>query len=114
MLLRGARGHCPVCDAPGLFRSYLRVRPECASCGAPVGLARADDAPPYFTIFAVGHLVVPPMLFAERAWQPPVWLDCVVWLPVSLGLALALLQPIKGATVGLMMKVGLLKPDSEA
>ena len=29
--------------------------PECQNCGAPLGLARADDAPPYFTILIVGQ-----------------------------------------------------------
>ncbi len=34
-------------------------RPECPNCHAPLGLARADDAPPYFTILIVGHIVIP-------------------------------------------------------
>ena len=42
-------------------------------CGAPLGLARADDAPPYFTILITGHIVVPLMLLVDRMSEPPIW-----------------------------------------
>jgi uncharacterized protein (DUF983 family) len=113
-LLRGLRCRCPACGETQLFAGYLRVRRECEACGAPLGLARADDAPPYFTIVAVGHLVVPSMLMAERVWQPSLWVAGTVWGSLALGLTLALLRPIKGATVGLMLKLGLVKSEAEA
>ena len=108
-LARGARCLCPACGQTRLFRGYLRVVPACANCGAPLGLARADDAPPYFTILLVGHILVPSMFMVERAWEPPMWLEAAIWLPVALALCLSLLRPIKGATVGLMLKLGMLK-----
>ena len=112
-LARGFRCVCPACGRGKLFDGYLRVMPACASCGAPLGLARADDAPPYFTILAVGHILVPLMFLAERAWQPPIWLETAIWLPLALALTLLLLRPIKGATVGLMLKLGMLKTDPD-
>jgi uncharacterized protein (DUF983 family) len=110
---RGLRALCPACGETRLFQGYLRVTPACAHCGAPLGLARADDAPPYFTILLVGHIVVPLMFMVERAWQPALWLQMAIWLPATLALTLLLLRPIKGATVGLMLKLGMLKsgPD---
>lgn len=110
---RGLRGRCPSCDQAPIFQGYLKVVPECAHCGAPLGLARADDAPPYFTILLVGHIVVPGMLLLERTLAPPLLLQAAIWLPLTLALALGLLRPIKGATVGLMLKLGMLKPDGE-
>jgi uncharacterized protein (DUF983 family) len=92
-----------------MFNGYLRVIAECPNCHAPLGLARADDAPPYFTIIVVGHIVIPSMLILERTVAPPLWVDMALWLPLTLVLALALLRPIKGATVGLMLKLGILK-----
>src|SRR5581483_8883320 len=44
---RGLMGRCPSCGKGRIFDGFLRVVPECAHCGAPLGLARADDAPPY-------------------------------------------------------------------
>jgi Protein of unknown function (DUF983) len=37
----------------------------------------------------------------EMAYAPPAWLQLLIWLPVTLFSALGLLQPTKGAIVGL-------------
>jgi len=108
---RGLLCRCPGCGQTKLFNGYLRVVPECSNCGAPVGLARADDAPPYFTIATVGHIVIGGMLFLEKAYSPPLWVHAAIWLPLTLVMSLVLLRPIKGATVGLMLKLGMLKQD---
>lgn len=110
---RGLRCRCPACGRTKLFRGYLRVVEQCAFCAAPLGLARADDAPPYFTILIVGHIVVASMLVVERAYAPPLWVHAALWLPLTVVLALLLLRPIKGATVGLTLTLGLLKPADE-
>jgi uncharacterized protein (DUF983 family) len=106
---RGLLCRCPACGQTKLFQGYLRVVAQCAECTAPLGLARADDAPPYFTILIVGHLIVPLMFVVERDYHPALWLQSVVWLPLIALLSVLLLRPIKGATVGLMLKLGMLK-----
>jgi len=105
-LWRGARNRCPVCGEGKVFNGYLRVVDECSHCHAPLGRLRADDAPPYFTIFIVGHLLIPPVLWIERAYLPPMWLHMVVWLPLFAIVTTLLLRPVKGATVGLMLRLG--------
>jgi len=52
-------------------------------------------------IVVVGHVVVPGLLAMEMAYAPPAWLQLAIWLPLTLFSALGLLQPIKGAIVGL-------------
>jgi uncharacterized protein (DUF983 family) len=37
----------------------------------------------------------------ETAYAPAYWLHAAIWLPLTFGMSLALLQPIKGALVGL-------------
>ena len=110
-LRRGLAGRCPGCGQTKLFGRFLKVVPECSHCGAPVGEARADDAPPYFTIVAVGHIVVPLMLFTEKTYSPDLWLQTAIFVPMTLILALLFLQPIKGATIGAMLKLNMLKMD---
>jgi uncharacterized protein (DUF983 family) len=110
---RGLRMVCPVCGQTKLFSGYLSVTPVCANCRTPLGQARADDAPPYFTIAIVGHTVIPAMWTVERAYQPPLWVHAAIWVPLTLILTLLLLRPIKGATVGLMLKLGMVKSGSE-
>ena len=85
---RGLLGRCPACGKSHLFNGFLRVVSECSNCGAPLGLARADDAPPYFTILIVGHIVVPAMLLMQRASDPPMWLLSAIFLPLTFFLAL--------------------------
>ena len=113
-LARGLRGRCPACGQGRLFAGFLRVVPECGSCRAPLGLARADDAPPYFTILIVGHIVIPLMLVMQKAGDPSNWLLASVFVPLTLVLSLGLLRPVKGATVGAMLTFNMLKPDAEA
>jgi uncharacterized protein (DUF983 family) len=97
---RGLRGHCPNCDRGSLFRAFLKVADRCGACGEAFHHHRADDAPAYFVILIVGHVVVPLALVVEVAYAPPYWVHAVLWLPLTIGLAVGLLQPIKGAIVG--------------
>jgi uncharacterized protein (DUF983 family) len=106
-LWRGFTNRCPCCGTRGLRAGFLRLRPRCDGCGLELGGFRADDAPPYFTILAVGHLVVPAMLMVERNWAPDLWLQAAIWLPTTLALTLLLLPPIKGAVVGCLWAAGI-------
>ena len=98
---RGWRQRCPQCGTGRLYGRYLKVNPQCDSCGLVLAGHRADDAPPYFTILIVAHVIVPLMLLLEQKFQPPEWLHLVLWLPLTLLLSLTLLPPIKGALIGL-------------
>jgi uncharacterized protein (DUF983 family) len=108
---RGLLGRCPACGKSHLFNGFLRVVSNCAHCDAPLGLARADDAPPYFTIFVTGHIVIPLMMYVDRVQAPSTLAMSAIFLPLTLVLALGLLRPIKGGTVGLMVNLNMLKND---
>ena len=82
------------------------MAPACSHCGTPLGRIHADDAPPYFTIFIVGHLLLPPVFWVEKAYHPPMWFHMALWLPLFAVVTTLLLRPVKGATVGLMLKLG--------
>lgn len=97
---RGFRLSCPQCGKGKLFRKYLKATPECAHCHADMTQHEADDAPPYFTILIVGHIVVPLMLHVELEYLPPIWVHMAVWPALTLLLTLALLPRIKGAVIG--------------
>lgn len=102
-LLRGWHGKCPRCGGGSLFSSFLKMRSLCPACGLALEPYRADDAPAYFTIFAVGHIVVPLVLALERYGnQPPLWFHALLWLPLSVALALYLLPHIKGTVIALL------------
>ena len=100
-LKRGFRGRCPRCGEGKLFRAYHKVANDCSSCGLDFTPHRADDLPAYLVIVIVGHIVVPSALMIETELSPPVWLQLSIYLPLTLVLSLLLLQPVKGAVVGL-------------
>ena len=97
---RGAILRCPNCGEGHLYRKYLKVQ-ACEACGHDNTRYPADDAPPYFTILLVGHLVVAPLLFLPWIWQANVWLVLGTLLPTLLAATLVLLPVVKGAVVGL-------------
>jgi uncharacterized protein (DUF983 family) len=100
-LVRGARLKCPACGRGAIIWRYLKVADRCPRCGEELHHHRADDAPPYFTIVIVGHVVVSLVLAVEIAYHPPLWVHAALWLPLTVALALLLLPPVKGALVGL-------------
>jgi uncharacterized protein (DUF983 family) len=108
---RGMLGHCPACGKSHLFNGFLRVVTECRNCGAPLGLARADDAPPYLTILVTGHVVIPVMFMVDRMSDLSTWTMSAIFLPLTFFMALGLLRPIKGGTVGVMLTLNMLKND---
>ncbi len=97
----GFLGGCPNCRRGKLFRSYLKVADHCPACGIELHHHRTDEAPPYFTIFIVGHMIVPLIWLVETTWRPPVWVHLVIWLPLVASLSLVLLPAVKGAVVGM-------------
>ena len=98
---RGLRSRCPRCGEGKLFRAFLKVDDHCSVCGQDFTPHRADDLPAYLVIVIVGHIVVPLALMIETNYSPPVALQLAIYLPVTFVASLALLQPVKGAVVGM-------------
>ena len=43
----------------------------------------------------------------EVSYSPPSWVHFALWLPLTLGLCIGLLQPIKGAVVAMQWHLGM-------
>lgn len=100
-MARGARRRCPACGKGRLFSGYIKVADACSHCGEAMHHQRADDAPAYFVIFIVGHLVAGLALSIEVAYRPEIWVHWVILLPLALVLCLLGLPAAKGALIGL-------------
>jgi uncharacterized protein (DUF983 family) len=99
-MLTGAKGRCPACSKGRMYSGFLKVVNQCQSCGTELHHQRADDAPPYFTMFIVGHIVIGGLLFVEKKFAPDTLTQLMIWLPLTCSLSLALLPIIKGALIG--------------
>jgi uncharacterized protein (DUF983 family) len=97
----GLTCRCPRCGQGKLFRAFLKVNDRCSVCGLDFTPHRADDLPAYLVIIIVGHIVVPLALMIETNYSPPVALQLAIYMPLTLLASLLLLQPVKGAVVGI-------------
>ena len=100
-MLRGFRGKCPNCGQGKLFAGFAKSVQTCATCSEEIHHHRADDFPAYLVIFIVGHVVVAGYLAAELLVQWNSWQHMALWMPVTLIMSIALLQPLKGTVIGL-------------
>ena len=106
---RGLCRRCPDCGQGRLFDGYLRVRPVCDACGHDNDRYPADDAPPYFTILLVGHLVVAPLLTLAIVRDTPLWLSIGAVCTLVLACTLLLLPRVKGAVIGACWAFGIVR-----
>ncbi len=90
-----------------MFRAFLKVADTCEVCGEELFHQRADDFPAYLVIVIVGHLVVPLILHVEMTYQPAYWIHAAIFLPLTVALALLLIQPVKGAVIALQWRAGM-------
>lgn len=98
---RGFMGRCPHCGNGKLFGRFLKVAESCNVCGEQYHHHRADDLPAYLVIVIVGHAVVGAFLGMDSIFHLSTWQHLAIWAPITLVSCIALLQPTKGAVVGL-------------
>lgn len=98
---RGFLGRCPHCGEGKLFKSFTKTVDRCEHCGEDISHHRADDLPAYLVIVIVGHIVLGGFMAVEATSTLSTWQHLAIWAPLTVVLALLLLQPVKGAVVGL-------------
>ena len=103
-LAAGLRSRCPACGRGPLFRGFVTVRERCPACGVDLSAQDSGDGPVALIVLVVGAIVVTLALLSEVAWQPPVWLHLLLWLPLTLVLVLALMRPFKATLIALQYK----------
>jgi uncharacterized protein (DUF983 family) len=96
---RGIMGKCPSCGDATLFQTFLSTHDLCPNCGEEIHHHRADDGPPFFSMFMVTPLVVAVMIIYEGIATPPVWHHLVIGIGLSTTLCIGLIRPIKGLFV---------------
>lgn len=98
---RGMFCRCPNCGEGKLFRAFLKPVDNCAVCNEDYTHQRADDLPAYLTIVIVGHIVIGGFMMTDLVWTLSDWTHIALWMPLTLALTFGMIQPIKGAVIGL-------------
>ncbi|WP_319498909.1 DUF983 domain-containing protein [uncultured Cohaesibacter sp.] len=92
-------GKCPRCGKGRLYRSFLKVADHCDVCGLDYAFIDSGDGPAVFVIMIVGFISTGGLLYTEFTYEPPVWLQVIIWAPVAVLLCLAFLYWLKGALI---------------
>lgn len=107
--VRAAFGcRCPRCGTGRLYAGLLNVRPACEVCGLDLSAQDAGDGPAVFVIFFLGLIVVGLAGLVEIRFSPPIWVHLVLWTPLILGGAVAMLRPLKAGLIALQYRHHLL------
>lgn len=100
-VVAGLRSRCPRCGKGALFAGFLRVRDRCPVCELDFSFADSGDGPAVFIMLIVGFIVTGAAMFVEIAYSPPYWVHAALWLPLAVGLSLAVLRPFKATLINL-------------
>ncbi len=104
LLATGLACRCPRCGRGRLFKGFLGLRERCEACGLDYSKADAGDGPAVFVILILGAVVVFLALMVEIEYQPPLWLHALIWPPLILGGAIAMLRPMKATMIALQYR----------
>jgi uncharacterized protein (DUF983 family) len=99
---------CPRCGQGRLFAGLLSVRGVCEVCGLDLSAQDAGDGPAVFVILFLGLIVVGLAALVEIRFSPPIWVHLVLWTPLILGGAVAMLRPLKAGLIALQYRHHLL------
>jgi uncharacterized protein (DUF983 family) len=99
---------CPRCGKGRLFAGLLSVRGTCETCGLDLSAQDAGDGPAVFVILFLGLIVVGLAAWVELQFSPPIWVHLVLWTPLIIGAAIAMLRPLKAGLIALQYRHHLL------
>jgi uncharacterized protein (DUF983 family) len=99
---------CPRCGEGRLFSGLLTVRPACPVCGLDFSAEDAGDGPAVFVILFLGLIVVGLAAWVEIKFEPPIWVHLLLWTPLILVGAIAMLRPLKAGLIALQYRHNLL------
>lgn len=101
ILRAAASGLCPRCGSATLFATFLRFAPRCRACGLDFAAFNVGDGPAAFLTLIVGTVVTILAIVVELAFEPPLWVHLLLWLPLTLVLTIGSLRLAKAALLAL-------------
>lgn len=94
------RGLCPRCGAPGLFSGPLDFAAKCPRCSLDYRAFNVGDGPAAILTLVLGGMIVGAAIAIQLAWGPPIWLQLIIWLPITVFGVVGSLRVAKAALLG--------------
>jgi uncharacterized protein (DUF983 family) len=108
VLVAALQCRCPRCGKGKLYDGLLTVTPRCTACGLDLAAQDTGDGAAAFVVLILGAVVVGLALLVEAEFAPPFWVHLVLWTPVVIGGAIALLRPLKAWLIAMQYRHRLL------
>ena len=96
LVMAATRGACPRCGAPTLFDGLVRFAERCGACGLDFTRFNVGDGPAAILTLVLGALVSIGAVLIQVAYEPPLWLQLVIWVPLTAAGVVASLRVAKG------------------
>ncbi len=96
LFVAGTRGLCPRCGEPTVYAGLIKFADRCSACGLNFAEINVDDGPAAFLTLIIGAVVVGAAVILQVAYDPPVWLQMLIWVPISAAAVVACLRVAKG------------------
>ena len=93
---------CPKCGIGKVFFGYLSINIECNNCDEKLSIYRTDDFGPWLSIVLGGHIIIPLVLLLEKTIAPALWIQAILWIPLTLVTVLVLLPISKSICLAIM------------
>ena len=94
------KGLCPRCGAPTLFAGPVAFAERCRACGLDYNAFNVGDGPAAILTLVLGAIVVGGAIAIQLRFGPPVWLQVLVWTPITVALVIGSLRVTKAALMG--------------
>ena len=88
-------GSCPKCGARTLFDGMIDFAPKCRACGLDFSQFNVGDGPAAFLTLIIGAVIVILALVVDSAFQPPIWVHALLWVPLTAVLVIGGLRACK-------------------
>ena len=94
------KGLCPRCGAATLYRGPLAFAERCRACGLDFAAFNVGDGPAAILTLVLGAIIVGAAVGVQLRFGPPVWLQLIVWLPITIAAVMGSLRVAKAALIG--------------
>jgi uncharacterized protein (DUF983 family) len=108
VLAAALKCRCPRCGKGKLYNGLLSVAPRCSVCGLDLAAEDTGDGAAVFVVLILGAVVVGLAILVEVKFAPPFWVHIVLWTPVIIGGAIAMLRPLKAWLIAMQYRHNLL------
>ncbi|MGI4733451.1 MAG: DUF983 domain-containing protein [Janthinobacterium lividum] len=96
LFVSGTRGLCPRCAQPTIYAGLIKFADRCSSCGLDFTQFNVGDGPAAFLTLIIGTVIVAAAVLVQVAYDPPVWVQMLIWVPVTAAAVVACLRVAKG------------------